>query len=89
MLTNLFFIFKIKMSYRRYVKDRTIDISKYPSYSKFNGGNIIKIPNYEKTSKTFNNLIPLSRFGVNPNDFNEEKEDMQKYGILELCRGRK
>ena len=70
------------MSYRRYVEDRTIDISKYPSYSKYKGDNVIKVPNYEKTSKAFNNLIPLTRFGVNPNDFNDEDEDMQRYGIL-------
>ena len=70
------------MSSLRQAEDRKIDLSKYPTYWPYKAGRVIKVPNYEKTGKSLNSIIPISRFGADPNDYNDEDDDMQRYGLL-------
>ena len=66
----------------RQAEDRKIDLSKYPTYWPYKAGRVIKVPQHEKTSKSLNSIIPISRFGADPNDYNDEDDDMQRYGLL-------
>ena len=70
------------MSSLRQAEDRKIDLSKYPTYWPYKVGRVIKVPHHEKTSKSLNSIIPISRFGADPNDYNDEDDDFQRYGLL-------